>query len=326
MDAIRVCIRTALRPCQRAALRVSLVPKFPFSLVPKFPFGNVPSTHLVPKFLFGNVPSTHLVPKFLFGNVLRNCLCAALIIASTSAWGQDPDPAAEENVLGLDLIGLAEQATQPQNISTTLLLFFLLTVLTLAPAVLVMTTSFTRIIVVFGFLRQAMATQQSPPNQVLIGLALFLTFFIMAPTYERVNDEALQPYINGEFETLEDAWNAALGPIRDFMFLQLRDRTTDIALFMEIAGVGPLETRDDLPTSVLVPAFVLNELRVAFQIGFVIYIPFLIIDMVVASTLMAMGMMMLPPVFVSLPFKIILFVLADGWYLLTGSLVRSFFG
>ena len=238
---------------------------------------------------------------------------------------QEPASDSDDNPLGLDLVGLVEQATQPQNISTTLLLFFLLTVLTLAPAVLVMTTSFTRIIVVFGFLRQAMATQQSPPNQVLVGLALFLTFFIMAPTYEKVNDEALQPYINGEFETLPEAWDAAMGPIRDFMFQQLGERHEDLALFMDIADVGPLETRDDLPTSVLVPAFVLNELRIAFQIGFVIYIPFLVIDMVVASTLMAMGMMMLPPVFVSLPFKIILFVLADGWYLLTGSLVQSFF-
>lgn len=246
------------------------------------------------------------------------------VAGGAAAQEETADP--EKNVLGLDLPGIIEQATQPNNISTTLVVFFLLTVLTLAPAILVMTTSFTRIIVVFGFLRQAMATQQSPPNQVLIGLALFLTFFIMAPTYQEMNEVALQPYIRGEFDTLEEAWTAGMGPMRDFMFLQLEAEPEAIQLFMSIADVGPLETRDDLPTTVLVPAFMLNELRIAFQMGFFIYIPFLVIDMVVASTLMAMGMMMLPPVFVSLPFKIILFVLADGWYFVTGSLVRSFYG
>ena len=184
-----------------------------------------------------------------------------------------------------------------------------------------MTTSFTRIIVVLGFLRQAMATQQSPPNQVLIGLALFLTFFIMFPTYQQVNEEALQPYIRGE-ATQTEALTAALAPIRQFMFKQVNPR--DLALFINIAGLDRPSVRDDVPTHVLVPAFVLSEMRIAFQMGFVIYIPFLIIDMVVASTLMAMGMMMLPPIFVSLPFKIIMFVLADGWYLLIGSLVQSF--
>ena len=201
----------------------------------------------------------------------------------------------------------------------------MLTVLTLAPAILVMTTSFTRIIVVFGFLRQAMATQQSPPNQVLVGLALFLTFFIMTPTYQRVYSEALQPYMEGEIETAEEALERGLAPVRDFMFSQLEGHPRDLALFIEIAGLERPNTRDDVPTTVLIPAFIISELRIAFQIGFIIYIPFLIIDMVVASTLMAMGMMMLPPVFISLPFKIILFVLVDGWYLLVGSLVRSFF-
>lgn len=249
-----------------------------------------------------------------------------LFLLAWPVWAQD-SLVEGENPLGLDLVGAAQAAGSPENISTSLFVFFLLTILTLAPAILVMTTSFTRIIVVFGFLRQAMATQQSPPNQVLIGLALFLTFFIMAPTYQRVNDEALQPYIRGEFATLEEATTAALRPIRDFMFRQVerQDPPKDLALFMEIARIERPETRDDIPTSVLAPAFVISELRIAFQIGFVIYIPFLIIDMVVASTLMAMGMMMLPPVFVSLPFKIILFVLVDGWYLLTGSLVLSFY-
>ena len=220
------------------------------------------------------------------------------------------------------IVRSVQEATQPPQISTTLTVLFLITVLSLAPAILVMTTSFTRIIVVLGFLRQAMATQQSPPNQILIGLALFLTFFIMAPTYQQVNEQALQPYIRGEFATQSEALAAALGPVRTFMFEQVNPR--DLALFINIAGLGRPDTRDDVPTHVLIPGFILSEMRIAFQIGFLIYIPFLIIDMVVASTLMAMGMMMLPPIFVSLPFKIIMFVLADGWYLLIESLVQGF--
>lgn len=227
----------------------------------------------------------------------------------------------QEDALGLDILRGVELATQPEQISTTLLVLFLLTILSLAPAILVMTTSFTRTIVVLGFLRQAMATQQSPPNQVLVGLALFLTFFVMMPTYMEVNETALQPYMREEISQSEALANA-LRPMREFMFRQTRAK--DLALFLSIAQLGRPNTPDDVPTRVLVPAFVLSELRTAFQIGFLIYIPFLIIDMVVASTLMAMGMMMLPPVFVSLPFKIIMFVLADGWYLLIGTLVRSF--
>jgi len=228
---------------------------------------------------------------------------------------------------GDDTIGLgqifqfAEGATEPDRISTTLAMFIMLTVLSLAPALIMMTTSFIRIIVVLGFLRQAMATQQSPPNQVLVGLAMFLTFFIMAPTYQRVYDDAYVPYTNEELST-QEAWNAGIAPMREFMFKQTKDR--DIAVFMNIAQKPAPSNFDDVPTTVLIPAFVTSELSKAFVIGFVIYIPFLIIDMVVASTLMAMGMMMLPPVFVSLPFKIILFVLADGWYLLVTGLVASF--
>lgn len=228
----------------------------------------------------------------------------------------------DENPLGFNLVRTVEDAAAPDSISTTLLLFFLLTVLSLAPAILVMTTSFTRIIVVLGFLRQAMATQQSPPNQVLIGLALLLTFLVMLPTYNEVNGVAIQPYIRGEFESVSEAVEAGIEPLRNFMFRQARPK--DIALFMSIARLERPQTRSDVPMTVLINGFIISELRTAFQIGFLIYIPFLIIDMVVASTLMAMGMMMLPPVFVSLPFKIIMFVLADGWYLLIGSLVRSF--
>ena len=252
--------------------------------------------------------------------VVTRVVVAAVIafaVLGPGAFAQEQD-----NELGLNLLRGVEQATAPQQISTTLVVFFLVTVLSLAPAILVMTTSFTRIIVVLGFLRQAMATQQSPPNQVLIGLALFLTLYIMAPTYREVNEQALQPYIRGEFDTQSEAIEAALKPLRTFMFKQVNPH--DLALFIDIAGLERPNTPDDVPTHVLIPGFILGELRIAFQIGFLIYIPFLIIDMVVASTLMAMGMMMLPPIFVSLPFKIIMFVLADGWYLLIQSLVRSF--
>ena len=211
------------------------------------------------------------------------------------------------------------------EISPSLTVVFVITLLSLAPAMLIMTTSFTRVLVVLGFLRQAMATQQTPPNQVLIGLALFLTFFIMMPTYVEVDNVAIQPYLRGEFGENGEvrAVQEALKPIRAFMIRQTRPQ--DIALFMEIAQTGPLDSWEDLPTTPLIPAFMLSEMTKAFQIGFILYIPFLIIDMVVASTLMAMGMMMLPPIFVSLPFKIIMSVLADGWYLLIESLTRSYF-
>jgi len=250
---------------------------------------------------------------------LASGLALAAVLTAMPAAAQQ----AQESPLAR-ILTLAGDATSPSQISTTLLVFLLLTVLSLAPAILVMTTSFTRIIVVFGFLRQAMATQQSPPNQVLIGLALFLTFFIMAPTYERVYTEAVRPYMNQEITNPTEAWQKGLVPVREFMFKQVASSPKDLALFLNIAGLGRPNTPDDVPTHVLVPAFLISELRKAFQIGFLIYIPFLIIDMVVASTLMAMGMMMLPPVFVSLPFKIVMFILADGWYLLIGSLVKSF--
>lgn len=244
-------------------------------------------------------------------------LALGLLFLAAGAYGQE-EPA---RTGAADLFRSLEQAAQPGQVSTTLLVFLLVTVLSLAPAILVMTTAFTRIIVVLGFLRQAMATQQTPPNQVLIGLALFLTFFIMAPTYQRVYDDALQPYMRQEI-TQSEAVDAALDPIREFMFRQTDPR--DLALFIRIAKLERPRVPADVPTHVLIPAFAISELRTAFVMGFKIYIPFLIIDMVVASTLMSMGMLMLPPVFVSLPFKIIMFVLADGWGLLAGGLVRSF--
>ena len=214
------------------------------------------------------------------------------------------------------------RAETPQQVSTTLQLLFLLTVLSLAPAILVMVTSFTRIIVVLGLLRQALGTQQLPPNQVLVGLALFLTFFVMAPTYTDVNRTALQPYLKKQISH-EEAFRRGIDPVREFMFKQTREK--DLGLFVHLSKISPPRSPQDVPTHVLIPAFMISELKTAFQIGFVIFIPFLIIDMVIASALMSMGMLMLPPIFISLPFKIILFVLADGWYLVVGSLVKSFF-
>ncbi len=211
--------------------------------------------------------------------------------------------------------------TAPDELSTTLQIVLLLTVLALAPSILVMTTSFIRIVVVLSFLRHAMGTQQMPPNQLLTGLALILTFFIMAPVADRAYNEGLAPYLE---ETIsgEEAFARTVAPFREFMLKHTHER--DLALFVNLTNMEQPNTPDDIPLHVLVPGFVLSELRTAFQIAFVIFIPFLVIDMVVASVLMSMGMMMLPPIIVSLPFKILLFVLVDGWYLLIRSLVDSF--
>ena len=197
----------------------------------------------------------------------------------------------------------------------------LLTVLSLAPALFIMVTSFTRIVIVLSFLRQALGTQQVPPNQVLISLALFLTLFVMAPVGQTVYTDAIQPVLNEQI-SYEQAWAKGIVPIRGFMLKQVREK--DLELFVDLAKMEKPSSPADLPIHVVIPAFILSELRIAFQIGFLIYIPFLIVDMVVASVLMSMGMMLLPPVVISLPFKLILFVLADGWYLVVGSMVKSF--
>lgn len=214
-----------------------------------------------------------------------------------------------------------KSADKPDDVVNTVKIVLLLTVLTLAPSILIMMTSFTRLVVVFSFLRHAIGTQQMPPNQLLVGLALFLTVFIMSPALIEINSNALQPYLSGKV-TQEVAFEKAMAPIRKFMFRQTRDE--DLSLFINLAKVEKPKTRADVSSMVLIPAFVISELKTAFQIGFIIFLPFLVIDMVVASVLMAMGMMMLPPVVVSLPFKIMLFVLVDGWGLLVGSLVKSF--
>lgn len=210
---------------------------------------------------------------------------------------------------------------EASTVSTSVQLLLLLTVFSLAPAILILMTSFTRIIIVLSFVRTSLATQSMPPNQVLIGLALFLTFFIMAPTFSQVNDQALQPLFNEEI-TLDEAYEKASIPLKEFMSKHTRQK--DLALFIDYAGMERPESIEDIPLTVLVPAFAISELKTAFQIGFMIFIPFLVIDMVVASVLMSMGMMMLPPVMISLPFKILLFVLVDGWYLIVKSLLQTF--
>ncbi len=214
-----------------------------------------------------------------------------------------------------------QEAGSPDDVVGVLQVLFILTILALAPSIMIMVTAFTRIIVVLGFLRQALGTQQMPPMQVLTALAIFLTFFIMAPTLQKINEQALQPYQKG-YLSFTQALDNAEAPLRDFMFKQTREN--DLSLFMSIAAQEKPANKDEVPTRALIPAFMISELKTAFQIGFILFIPFLIIDMVVASILLSMGMMMLPPIMISLPFKIMLFVLVDGWSLLVGSIVRGF--
>lgn len=214
-----------------------------------------------------------------------------------------------------------DQADTPEQVATTLQIVFLLTILTLAPALVIMTTSFTRFVIVLSLLRQAIGTPQTPSNQIVIGMSLFLTLFVMMPVYEEVNRDALQPYLEEQIPQDEFLDRASL-PIKRFM--QQYTREKDLALFIRIAKMERPRTLEDVPIHVIIPAFVLSELKTAFQIGFLLYVPFLVIDMVVASILMAMGMMMMPPIMISLPFKLMLFVLVDGWHLIIGSMVKSF--
>ena len=209
-----------------------------------------------------------------------------------------------------------------EDMASVLQMLAVLTVIALAPSILIMLTSFTRVIIVLHFTRAALGTQTAPPNQILIGLALFLTFFIMAPTLNRVYTDSIKPLSEGTISS-ETAFELGMSPIREFMFKQTN--TKDIRLFMDIAGMDYVENETEIPNTVIIPSFIVSELRTAFIIGFLIYIPFIVIDMVVASTLMAMGMMMLPPTIISLPFKILLFVMADGWSLVIGNLVKTFY-
>lgn len=210
---------------------------------------------------------------------------------------------------------------EPQEVANSLKILALLTVLSLAPAIMILMTSFTRIVIVFSFLRNALATQQMPPNQVLVGIALFLTFFIMNPVWTNINQNALQPYINNQISQ-EVALERAQEPLREFMLAHTREK--DLALFVNFSQMPKPNSPDEVPMSAIIPAFAISELKTAFTIGFVLYIPFMVIDMVVASVLMSMGMMMLPPMMISLPFKLLLFVLVDGWNLIVETLLRSF--
>jgi len=210
---------------------------------------------------------------------------------------------------------------KPSDTVGVLRIIMMMTVLSLAPSILIMMTAFTRIVIVLSFLRQALGTQQMPPNQLIVGLSLFLSFYVMAPTWKVISSKSLEPFLNEKIDQ-STAIARAEEPLRDFMFHQTREK--DLALFLSLAKEEKPKTKLDLPTYILIPAFVISELKTAFQIGFMLYLPFLVLDMVVASVLMAMGMMMLPPIMISLPFKLLLFVLVDGWELVIGSLVKSF--
>ena len=219
--------------------------------------------------------------------------------------------------IGINLTTNGDQG----GLAATLRIVLALTVLGLAPSILILLTSFTRIIVVLHFVRSSLTTQTTPPNQVLVGLALFLTWFIMSPIFIQINTEAVKPLTDGKIN-FEQAYEVGIKPLRTFMYKQTN--TKDIRLFLDIAGIDEVKDMDEIPTNVLIPAFIISELRAAFIIGFCIYIPFLVIDMVVSSTLMSMGMMMLPPTTISMPFKILLFIMVDGWDLVIGNLVKSF--
>lgn len=257
-------------------------------------------------------------------------IAVVVIFSGTSSYATgltpetDPEEGIETGIADDDgvSVGLTFNSNSDETtLSGTLQLLLVITVISIAPSILVMVTSFTRIIVVLHFLRTAIGTQSSPPNNVLIGLSLFLTFFIMSPVFNNVKTQALDPLAANEI-TQTEAISNSIKPLRDFMMEQVRQ--DDLRLFMDIARIDTVETLDDIPITVVIPAFIISELRAAFIIGFLIYIPFIVIDMVVSSVLMAMGMMMLPPTTISMPFKILLFILADGWNLVIGQLVLSF--
>ncbi|NEZ45902.1 flagellar type III secretion system pore protein FliP [Clostridium niameyense] len=248
--------------------------------------------------------------------IMATVFLAAICFFSVKAY------AAPDNTMPIPKINISvDNANSPKEYVDNIKLLILLTVLTLLPSFIVMMTSFVRIIVVFGFLKNAMGTQQSPPNQVLIGLALFLTLFIMQPVYSKVNTKAIQPYVQNKI-TQQQAIEEGAKPLREFMLKQTRQK--DLKLFVDMAKPKFKVTKDNVPLYIVVPSYIISELKTAFQIGFLLFIPFLIIDLVVASVLMSMGMFMLPPVMVSLPFKLLLFVMVDGWHLLVKSLVMSF--
>jgi len=247
-------------------------------------------------------------------------LIAVLIIAVlVPKLSMAQTPSSSVPLLSIDMDKNADSG----KVGVVMQIFLLLTVLSLAPSILVMVTSFTRIAIVLSLLRQAIGSNQLPPNQIIVGLSLFLTFFIMAPVWQNVHQEALKPYLAEEISG-QEALSKAIQPVRKFMIRQTREK--DLAMLIDVAKLERPKNIDDVPIHVLIPSFIISELKTAFQIGFMLYVPFLIIDMVVASVLLSMGMMMLPPVMVSLPFKLMIFVLTDGWFMIVGSLVKSFTG
>jgi flagellar biosynthetic protein FliP len=256
-------------------------------------------------------------PKKLFPKGLISLVFVAVFFLLIS-----PKESPAQERIPIPRIGITlEEADEPREVALSLEILFLLTILSLAPAIIISVTSFTRIAIVFSFMRRALSTQQEPPNQILMGLAIFLTIFIMAPTILEVNNVAVRPYFQNEINA-QEMFQRGVVPVREFMLRQTREK--DIALFLRLGNVERPRTPEDLPTYVIVPAFIISELTTAFKIGILLFIPFIVIDLVVASTLMSMGIIFLPPIMISLPFKIILFILVDGWHLLTFQLVNSF--
>ncbi|MCM1178734.1 MAG: flagellar type III secretion system pore protein FliP [Clostridium sp.] len=268
----------------------------------------------------------HLKKFLIVYVILFSVLCIGCPVHATGTdelTGNDREAITDlENDVPFTLGVTVDTSNDEGTLAGTLQMLLVITVISLAPSIIVMMTSYTRIIVVLHFLRTALGTQSAPPNNVLVGLALFLTLFIMTPTLNRINEEAIQPLTNGEI-TQEEGLKACMEPLRDFMFSNMED-TRDINFFLDMARIDDVQELTDVPNAVLIPAFIMSELRKSFIIGFLIYIPFIVIDMVVASTLMAMGMMMLPPTTISMPFKILLFIMADGWNLVIGQVVESF--
>lgn len=255
--------------------------------------------------------------------VIVVCLCTAGTASATQATTAAQETATAAGSNNNNLINFSVAAGDGSDMASVLQMLLVLTIISLAPSILMLLTSFTRIVIVLHFTRAALGVQTIPPNQVLIGLSIFLTFFVMSPTFTQVYDSAIKPLSNNEI-TIEQAYDAGIKPMRAFMLKQVS--TKDLDTFLNIAGTeaGSIENEDDIPLNVLIPAFIISELRIAFIIGFLIYIPFIVIDMVVSSVLMSMGMMMLPPTTISMPFKILLFVMADGWNLVIGNLMQTF--
>lgn len=262
---------------------------------------------------FAMVAVMNICPKKVYATGIMDA------VTMEEPTGEDESTDTEDN---RNLISIGIAAGDGSDLASVLQMLLVLTVISIAPSLLILLTSFTRIVIVLHFIRTAMGTQTVPPNQVMTGLALFLTFFIMMPTFTEINQNAIQPLANEEI-TVEEAFERGVEPLRDFMIRQTPDK--DIKTFVELAQLENIEDYDDIPLSVLIPSFIISELRIAFTIGFLIYLPFIVIDMVVASTLMSMGMMMLAPTIISLPFKVLLFVMVDGWNLVIVNLVKTFY-